>query len=269
MNQLPRKRIFLLSTGFCAVAALCVFQRAKLRCEFVAWSDLNQSGERLYLDPRMPDEQAARVARMVAEARQRDAGIFGELQSEPVIIAGSDLSVMEKFGQVGNRTAVTHLLLGRAFIILGPDGLNIDVIAHEMMHAELYRRVGAWNRELKIPTWFDEGLAMQADNRDPFSEAQWQARTQGGKLAPDLTQLTTGRNFFAGDSWVNFATAKHEVRRWIKTVERQGLLDLIARINNHEDFALAYRQVEDKYRTLTKTATLRNKLRTDEVSSPR
>jgi hypothetical protein len=246
MPALPRGRLLLVSVGLSMAAALGYLQRAKVRCELIDWSDLKRVEAKLYVDPRLSQEETERLLRKVAEAQARDARFFGVLLSKPVIIAGPDNQVMDRFGQAGNRTALTYLFLGQAFIVLGPDGMNLDVIAHEIMHAELARRVGFWNRAFKVPTWFDEGLAMQADEREPFSELHWQERTKAGTLAPDLIPLTSGVRFFAGDIWANFATAKHEVRRWLTIVGTPGLLDFIDRLNGHESFASAYREAEER-----------------------
>jgi hypothetical protein len=48
---------------------------------------------------------------------------------------------------------------------LGPEGQNIDVIAHEYMHAEVHHRVGWLNYSLNVPIWFMEGLATLVDFR--------------------------------------------------------------------------------------------------------
>jgi len=58
----------------------------------------------------------------------------------------------------------------RAIMVIGPDGINLDVLSHEMCHTELYHRLGWWRKEMRIPTWFDEGLAMQLDYRNTVSQ---------------------------------------------------------------------------------------------------
>lgn len=43
-----------------------------------------------------------------------------------------------------------------AIILFGPNGQNLDVMAHELVHAELAHRSSALLRIYKIPSWFDE-----------------------------------------------------------------------------------------------------------------
>lgn len=48
------------------------------------------------------------------------------------------------------------------YVVIGPDGFNEDVIAHELLHSELRTRLK--NKD-KVPEWFDEGLATVVDHR--------------------------------------------------------------------------------------------------------
>jgi hypothetical protein len=114
------------------------------------------------------------------------------------------------------------------------------------MHAELSRRIGWLTREFKIPTWFDSGLAMQADYRESYSEAEWQRRTNDGKLAPSLDHLTTARQFYTSDYWVNYATAKHEVNRWFSIVGKLGFQTFLERVQR-QHFIEAYQSVKQEY----------------------
>lgn len=51
-------------------------------------------------------------------------------------------------------------------VLIGPKGRdNLDVIAHEMAHCELHSRRGFWASR-RVPTWFDEVLALQVDQRE-------------------------------------------------------------------------------------------------------
>jgi len=249
MKKLP-KRIALLGLLLISSASYTIVFAKQIRCHFVAWSELKAVDDRLYVDPNMPPEQIAQIVSMVAEARRRDAQFYGVLQATPVTIAGQDTRVIDKFGQRGNRMAVTHLYLGNAYIVLGPDGLDVDVVAHETMHAELSDRLGWLKREMSIPAWFDEGLAMQADYRESYSEEAWQQRTENGRLAPPLANLVSLTAFTGRDYWMSYATSKHELKRWLNVVGQQGFREFLKRMETGEDFAEAYQSTERKYATL-------------------
>ena len=142
------------------------------------------------------------------------------------------MDVMEKFGgNVYNRVGRTYQTPLGAYVIFGPDGIkSVDVIAHEIAHAELAKRLG-YKAVNKLPDWFDEGLALQVDNR--FTEEDWLARTNNEKTAPRLDEIIT----ITHDDWLAYATAKHEVGRWLDTVGQQGLLTCIDLILQYGDIS--------------------------------
>jgi hypothetical protein len=154
------------------------------------------------------------------------------------------MEVMKTYGGNSyNRAGRTYLTPVTTFIILGPDGvLSADVLSHELAHAEFSARIGHWNRD-KIPNWFDEGLAVQFDDR--YSEAEWQTRTDNGRTAPDLDQIGTIKH----DDWLGYATAKHEVRRWLDIVGQEGLWALLQAIKSGEEFQETYYSLERTYTT--------------------
>jgi hypothetical protein len=86
-------------------------------------------------------------------------------------------------------------------------------------HAEIHHRVGHWQRLTQIPTWFDEGLAMQVDHRE---RCQWSM--QSGAVSSDTVKHWTSRSqFFSGDDELtrHNAMAKEEVRLWVQKVGRE------------------------------------------------
>ncbi len=54
---------------------------------------------------------------------------------------------------------------GQSYVILNAQGLNVDVISHEMSHVELLDRLGWWKTTMDIPQWFNEGTALMLDRR--------------------------------------------------------------------------------------------------------
>lgn len=239
MNKRIR-RIVLAVAAMMILTVSCTLFASQLRCRFVAWSTLRQVNGSLYVDPAMTAGDVDRIGILLSDARARDAGFYGSLRSAPQVIAGTDERVIEDFGGHGNRTAATHFVLGETYVVLGPDGMNVDVMAHELMHAELRARLGWWVRDVRIPAWFDEGLAMQADDWEDYREEAWQRETRGGALAPPLEDLTGESAFTSEGYWRAFATSKHEVRRWLDIVGTAGLADFLKLMERGDAFADAY-----------------------------
>jgi hypothetical protein len=210
----------------------------------VKWSDLDNIAPNLYVDPDMSESQRQILLSSLADAKEKVAGLYGKYTANPVIIAGHTMEVMKTYGNNSyNRAGRTYLTLAATFIILGPEGsLSADVLSHELGHAEFSARIGYWNRNA-VPNWFDEGLAVQFDDR--YSEAEWRTRTDNGRMAPSLDQIGIIRH----DDWLGYATAKHEVRRWLDTVGQEGLWALLQAIRNGDEFQEAYHSLEQAYTT--------------------
>ena len=213
-----------------------------VRCYLARWSDLDQIAPNIYVDPDMPESQRQMLLSSLADAKVRVATLYGEYTANPVIIAGHTMDVMKAYGGNSyNREGRTYLTLVATFIILGPDGvLSMDVLSHELAHVEFSARIGHGNKG-KIPIWFDEGLAVQFDGR--YSEAEWRTRTDNGRTAPTLDQI----GIITHNDWLKYATAKHEVRRWLDIVGQEGFRAFLQSIRNGAQFQETYRSIERAY----------------------
>ena len=139
-------------------------------------------------------------------------------------------------------TAVSHgstaFAVGLPSIVtLGPQGMNVDVAAHELVHAELAARMGVAKRTWVVPVWFDEGLAMQVDHRAAYSRAA--LRTYLADLAiPKLPTLQTRAGFYrAGtEGRLNYAFARCVVAAWSESRNGQRLDAWLQGLRWHEPF---------------------------------
>ena len=123
----------------------------------------------------------------------------------------------------------------RACVMVGPKGQNIDVVAHELMHGELHHRAGYLRRFFQVPTWFDEGVAMQVDYRSRYSLSPPEAQN-----ADYVRALTTESSFFVADDEAltrNYASAKTVVASWVTRVGPAALYLRLHRLNNGEPFS--------------------------------
>ncbi|MDY0037377.1 MAG: hypothetical protein RBS05_15815, partial [Zoogloea oleivorans] len=129
----------------------------------------------------------------------------------------------------------TQFIGSRACVMVGPKGQSVDVVAHELMHAEIHHRVGYLKRFLQLPTWFDEGVAMQVDYRTRYSLSP-----QDSQTADYVRGLTTFSSFFKGDEQAvvrNYASAKQVVASWLSKVGTTSLYAHLQRLKNGESFA--------------------------------
>ena len=213
-------------------------QQAIVRCYLVELSDLEEIGPGLYVDPKMPESRRRNLLASYQEARDRVGTLYGEYTADPVIIAGHTMDVMNEYGGNSyNRVGRTFITLAAAFVVLGPDGQNVDVIAHELSHTELAARVGWWNRA-EIPSWFDEGLAVQLDDRYPEIEMPNQSESSG-----DLRELEQ-LGVIEHNDYLAYAKSKQEVRRWLDQAGQEGLRLLLTEMRDGDDFDESYSSIE-------------------------
>lgn len=206
--------------------------------------------------------QRAELRRHVQTARDRIARFWGGRWGGAVLIYCPQQADYERYC-IGGEGAGCSLGTpwGDSFLVLGPDGNNADVIAHELCHDELFARLGWWRTKRQIPVWFNEGLALMVDYRfsspavwDKTDSTQTDLSLYGDDdLMPfahpmmRLSDLETTRDFFGGDYqhvMLAYETAADEVTRWLGRVGRAGVAALISAVAAGEPFADAYRRLE-------------------------
>lgn len=168
------------------------------------------------------------------QARTRIEGAFGATRARPVVVFLRDSKVFWPLRF--NDYASSHFIGNRACVVVGPKGRNLDIVAHELMHAELFERVGYWRRFTEIPAWFDEGVAMQVDFRPRYGMVE-QGQSVGSTQF--VRELKSYRQFFHGDDeqlTQHYAAAKAEVARWLTSIGPHELYDRFDRIRAGESF---------------------------------
>lgn len=216
-------------------------------CYTVSFSDFKEIYKNVYVEPNTVDADINNILNTISKSKDTAAQLYGSFNAKPVFIISKDPATLKKFG-VENGTGATQKTIFGSYIILGPDGLNIDVISHELTHSELAYRIDK-SKSTKIPIWFDEGMATQVDNRPKYSEEQWIKKTENGAKVPNMRNLDSGTQFYVNDldtRVLNYTLAKHEVHRWLSVVGQKGLLQLIDDVNNGYDFYKSYNSIEAK-----------------------
>ena len=180
---------------------------------------------------------------LIEQAEERVRAFFGDLcyRDETVFIICDDENLIRKIGE-DHATVTVSFPSEKHYICISGEYLETDILAHEITHAELRARLLS-GAEAKIPAWFDEGLALQNDYRERYSEEQWISQTGNGKniIAPE--DMDTPSEFYAGDAEdrrFRYLCAKHELGVWMAAHGQQGLLELIEKLNNGENFETVY-----------------------------
>ena len=230
-----------------ALISFCEFTAIGYRMSVPHRSSFEKVDDNVYVNRLDPDEadEKEMMIELIDSAKDRVKEFFGDLEGEDstVIILCDDAKMLKKLGG-DHDTKTTFFPSKKNYISISPDYCNTDVLAHELTHAELHSRLNA-SALKKLPSWFDEGLAMQNDYRKQYNEDVWAELTDNGKNTVALEDMDEPEEFYAGtedDRQLRYACAKHEVGNWLERHGQQGLLDLIDKLNSGEDFDTAYNQ---------------------------
>ncbi|MBK7306796.1 MAG: hypothetical protein IPI88_06960 [Chitinophagaceae bacterium] len=230
--------VLLIVIPISALAHFIIFPQ-QTRSILISYSGFNKDG-RLYFNNNTPQNKVDTVKQLIELAANRVAGFWGQKTCNPKYIYCESEEDFKKYGSPYSVPALTHIKLG-AYIVISNEGIDLDIIAHEIAHAEFYERLGFYNWSFKIPSWFDEGLAMQNDNRDYYSEDTLKARSNNYKNLPDIKKLKSGKQFNEEGTheqiMLNFMTARLEVKNWYT---KEKLDKLIKDINAGKSFDEAF-----------------------------
>lgn len=188
----------------------------------------------------MSQEEALAV---FEQAKARDTAFFGEMHclDDITVILCDDPDISAKIGKKDTTTSLFPQK--RDYICISNEYYNVDVVAHELTHAELHSHFDTGNAQRRMPTWFDEGIATQNDYREQYSAENWGEQTENGKNAVALADMDTPDEFYAGeaeDRRFRYLCAKHEIAVWLEKHSVQELLAVADGLNSGGDFDALY-----------------------------
>lgn len=177
--------------------------------------------------------ERATFIELQSQAGERIKQTFGAPRARPLVVVRDSRTF---WPLKLNDYASAAFVGSRACVLIGPQGQNVDVVAHELMHAELGHRVGHWRRSFDVPAWFDEGIAMQVDLRARYNWSNQQGNSNDHGYVRQLK--SQGQFNDADDRQLtrNYAAAKAEVARWLTTIDRSELYHRLERIRVGDDF---------------------------------
>jgi len=183
------------------------------------------------------------ILKRINAAKARHSEFWGEVKSNPTIIITDDEKKIARLG--GDHNAYTIAVFAvRTYISLSSSWINVDVIAHELTHAETHYRVfhGLISFKRPIPVWFDEGLALQNDTRERYGDTAWIYATDYTRKKVDLDAIN-GEEFYEGtekEVLYNYIVSRYEVKKWITENGIEALKTLLEEIRRGGDFNTLY-----------------------------
>lgn len=232
--------IFIILIPIAAFAHFIIFPQ-ETKSILIDYSNFKKEG-RIYFNSSITSQSKIySLQSLITQASSRIKNFWDQKISDPKFIYCDNESDFKKYCVNPSASAVTYLKFG-AVIVLRADAMNLDIIAHEISHAEFYERVGFYEFNYKIPSWFKHGLAMQNDYRDYYSEDTLKVKSADFKNMPDIKNYKTDLQFYNGSHeqvMFNYMTAKHVVKNW---GTKQKLEKLIEGLNSGKTFDEAYGQ---------------------------
>jgi hypothetical protein len=179
---------------------------------------------------------------VIVQAKERVTAFFGEMHcfENTTVIICDDERITDK---IGEKDTITYGFPSKKdYICLSNEYFNVDVVAHELTHAELHSYISV-DTQRRLPVWFDEGLATQNDYREKYSSESWAERTDNGKNVTPLEDMDAYSEFQCSDEkerQFHYICAKHEIGEWLDKHSVQELIELVKSVNEGEDFYKLY-----------------------------
>ena len=218
--------------------AVVVAQPQAGACALINYRGLEKVAPGILATSDVTIRQRLDFVRLQAAAKLRMANTFGAPRALPLIVIGSAEALRRLFPG-SSSYATTIYIPHRSCVFVGPLGHDVDILAHEAMHAEIHDRVGHWQRLTQIPTWFDEGLAMQVDYRERYAWSQNAGAVDSGTVK----QWTSRSRFFHGNDEQltrHYAMAREEVRSWLQKLGRENTYGFLERVRRGARFLETY-----------------------------
>ena len=134
-------------------------------------SEFTKIASHVYINRNYAGDQQE-LLEMIEQAKDRVRTFFGDVffQDKTFFIICDDEKLTRKLGE-DHGTVILSFPTEAHYICISDEYLELDILAHEITHAELHTRLSA-EAQKAIPTWFGEGIALQNDYREKYSEAQ-------------------------------------------------------------------------------------------------
>ncbi len=162
-----------------------------------------------------------RLIQIVKEGRGRIVETLWDVESGPNILF---LDGEKVFGILDyNKYGSAITLPNKTCLLIGPKGANIDVVSHELVHADIAQMLG-YRKYLALPAWINEGIAMQVDMRKRYHSEIL------NDIDPRYVTMINGSEFYnteVTDAVKNYAAARHVVRRWIEKNGVENILTIV------------------------------------------
>ena len=133
----------------------------------IAYSDFKQISDNIFIDPELNKHEYERILTLIDESKSRIRNTYGSFTALPVVVITGTPENAKRYG-LGVFPGKAFAAPWEEYVVVKFQADNVDLLAHELMHAQTREILGYWAYQTRIPTWFDEGMAMQVDFRERY-----------------------------------------------------------------------------------------------------
>lgn len=227
---------FLIMTSGTAYAFLNI-----ARCVLIDFSGFKKVASNVYVSRVLPEASHQQVMILLRKARTRITAHYGAPIATPLIIVVASRQEADDYG-INDTPGKMFYTPWRNYLVLNYNKKSIDVTAHELVHAEIVSRLGYFRRQYSIPTWFDEGSAMQVDLRPKYLvNPQLFKKSEIQRVMT----LTSPKKFWSDDKTQNiknYQAAKVAVAKFFQAHPSRSLYSLLAKIKDGKDFDALFQE---------------------------
>jgi hypothetical protein len=257
-KRISRTGRFLLIGVFVLIGSVFFLYPQIFYCELIALSSFQSPNGQTYYSPGIRNTAQSKIRKTISIAEMRVDSFYEGKKSNPKFIICSTQEQYRKYCSSNEGAGCSiGTPWGSSYVILNAQGLNADVVSHEMSHTELLARLGWWKTTTEIPQWFNEGLALMLDRRfvrnpDPVGRYldymdEWLYYTGGGQQIPELRDITSIKGFFNGGQrhvMRAYMSAGMEVSYWMVLAGKDGVNKLVSQLNAGKSFEESYKNLE-------------------------
>lgn len=210
-------------------ASFVFLKKEAIACEIAPLTSFKEIYPNVYVDNSVSLKQQNNLIQYINEATHRVTHVYGTPKSSPRIIATNKKSY-SKYGF--NPTGMQSSGFSRECVFLGEKGINTDVIAHELVHAEVRFRTTLFIELTQLPAWFIEGTGIRVDYREPFLLKNINVTHY------DVTNIKSVFFFY---NFKNTDVKSYQAARVaIEQIEPKDLYKNLARLNKGESFTSVF-----------------------------
>ncbi len=202
----------------------------------IEYSDFNEVSGNIYIDPKLEKDDYGNILDLLDKSKERIRIKYGAFTAMPVIVITETKKNAKKYG-LGNFPGKAFAAPWNEYVVINNQAIDADLLAHELMHAQMREVLGYWAYQTKIPTWFDEGVAMQVDYRGRYKVDyklfSKQEIDRVKKLGSPATFWTSSKE----QDIENYRAAKAAVQQTLTIYPPKKLYTMLSKVRQGAEFS--------------------------------